>query len=221
MRFMSRRRRAVSSIVGSIFFVLIMIVAIGSLVTIFNSFTAYNQQVNKASNSNAQAADTQLSVTSGQFGAYPPSTTSNFNVATGCSTTSSSPTNREKVFYTANMWWYFFTCNGAFQYSSSFDGVTWQAATSVPALITAGYTVGPYFDIEVVGTSIYMAIGKAGAADFQLGIGKLGQGGTDSAPTGTVFWTDAPANVVTVGAAPPTFTTLSTHAERRSTGTAS
>ncbi len=81
MRFQSRKRAGVSSIVGSIFFVLIMIVSIASLVTIFNSFTAYNQQVTKASNSNLQVADTQLSVTGGQFGAFPPSTTSNYNVA--------------------------------------------------------------------------------------------------------------------------------------------
>ena len=193
MRFLARRRPGVSSIVGSIFFVLIMVVAIASLVTIFNSFTAYNKQVTKASNANAQAASTELSVTSGQFGAFPPSTTSNFNVGTGCTATSTSPTNREKVFYAANTWWDFFTCNSAFQYSTSFDGVTWQAETSIPAVITIGYAIGPYFDVEVVGTTIYLAIARQGAANFQLGIGTLNSGGTNSAPAGTISWTDAPA----------------------------
>lgn len=197
MRFVSRRRAGVSSIVGSIFFVLIMIVAIGSLVTIFNSFTNYNSQVNKASNSNLQAADTQLLVTSGQFGAFPPSSPSSPSVATGCSTTSTFPTNRAKVFFTANMWWDFFTCNSAYQYSTSFDGVTWMSPRSIPSVITTGYTpVGPYFDVEVVGTSIYLAIAEKGAAGFQLGIGTLAYGGSNSAPAGTISWTDAPATVV-------------------------
>ena len=197
MRFLSRGRPGVSSIVGSIFFVLIMVVAIASLVTIFNSFASYNQQVNKASNTNTQAASTRLSVTSGQFGAFPPSTTSNFNVATGCSTTSTFPTNRAKLYFTANMWWDFFTCNGAYQYSTSFDGATWQTPRSIPSVITAGYTVGPDFDVEIVGITIYLAIGKVGAADFQLGVGTLAQGGTNAAPAGTISWTFAPAQVAT------------------------
>jgi hypothetical protein len=196
MRFLSRRRAGVSSIVGSIFFVLIMIVAIASLVTIFNSFTSYNSQVNKASNSNLQAGDTDLAVTSGQFGAIPPSSPSNFNVATACTATSTSPTNREKVFYVASMWWNFYTCNGAYQYSTSYDGVTWSAANSIPYVITTGYAVGPYFDVEVVGTTIYLAIAKVGSPDFQLGVGTLASGGTDSAPAGTITWTEAPATVV-------------------------
>ena len=174
-----------------------MIVAIGSLVTIFNSFSTYNSQVNQASDSNLQAADTQLSVTSGEFGAFPPSTTSNFNVATACSTTSTSPTNREKVFYAATMWWDFYTCNGAYQYSTSFDGVTWSPETSIPSVITTGYTVGPDFDVEVVGTTLYLGIAKVGAANFQLGIGTLVEGGTNSAPDGTITWTSAPTNVAT------------------------
>jgi len=174
-----------------------MIVAIASLVTIFNSFTAYNQQVTKASNSNLQAADTQLSVTGGQFGAFPPSSPSNSNVVTGCSTTSTFPTNRAKLYSTANMWWEFFTCNGAYQYSTSFDGVTWQTPRSIPGVITAGYTVGPDFDVEIIGTTIYLAIAKVGAADFQLGVGTLAYGGTNSAPAGTISWTYPPAQVAT------------------------
>ena len=200
MRYAARRRVAVSSIVGSIFFVLIMVVAIGSLVTIFNSFTSYNQQVTKASNANLQAADTELSVSGGQFGAFPPSTTSNFNVATACTATATSPTNREKVFYASDMWWDLYTCNGAFQYSSSFDGVTWGPETSIPGLITSGYTVGPYFDVEVSGSTIYVAVAEKGAAAFQLAIGTLVQGGSDSSPSGTISWTDPPANVVTTAA---------------------
>jgi uncharacterized membrane protein len=62
LRFVSRRRAGVSSMVGSIFFVLIMIIAIASLVTIFNSFTSYNGQVTKAGNSQLAAVDTLLSV---------------------------------------------------------------------------------------------------------------------------------------------------------------
>ena len=197
MRFVRRRRAGVSSIVGSIFFVLIMIVAIASLVTIFNSFSSYNSQVTKNGNANLQATNTALSVTSGQFGAFPPSTTSNFNVGTGCTTTSTSPTNRPKVFFAANMWWDFFTCNSAFQYSTSFDGVTWQTPRTIPAVVTAGYTVGPYFDVEVLGTSIYLAIARVGNAHFQFGTGTLAQGGTSAAPGGTISWSQAPAEVVT------------------------
>ncbi len=200
LHFKSGRRAGVSSIVGSIFFVLIMIVAIASLVTIFNSFTAYNTQVNKASNSNLQAADTELSVTSGQFGAFPPSTTSNFNAATACATTSTQTTNTGHLFYAANMWWDFYTCNGFYQYSTSFDGVTWQAETTVPGVITTGYTVGPYWNIDVVGTTIYLAVAGVGHAYFQLGIGTLSQGGTDSAPAGTISWASAPATVATSAA---------------------
>lgn len=206
MRLGHRRRAGISSIVGAIFFVLIMVVAIASLVTIFNSFTSYNQQVNSAASSAAQVADTQLSVTGEQFGPFPPSTTSSYNVATtSCSGTandySTFPTNREKTFYTANMWWTFFFCNGAFQYSTSFDGVHWETQTSIPSVITSGYTVGPYFDVEVSGTTIYLAIAEKGADDFQLGIGTLAEGGSSLSPAGTITWTYSPANVVTTAAA--------------------
>ncbi len=209
MRFVARRRAGVSSIVGSIFFVLIMIVAIGSLVTIFNSFTAYNNQVNQASNSSLQAADTQLSVNTGQFGPYPTSTTpfSNFNVVgTACSTTATDYTNTQKTFYAANMWWDFFTgsatCGTAsFEYSTSFDGLTWESPKAIPSVITSGYAVGPYFDIEVVGTTIYLAIAEKGADGFQLGIGTFASGGSNSAPAGTITWTYAPATVTTTAAA--------------------
>src|SRR2546425_1675073 len=160
MRFRSGKRPGISSIIGSIFFVLIMIVGITSLVSIFNSFTAYNTQVNKAGNAQVQAQGTSLSISSSSFGAFPPSTTSNFNVATtGCTTTSTSTTNQQKLFNASGMRWDFFTCNSNFQYSASFDGVTWEAATVIPNIVS-GYTVGPYFDIQVVGSTIYLAVAK-------------------------------------------------------------
>lgn len=187
---------AVSSVVGSLFFVLIMIVSMGALASIFNSFTAYNNTVNKVGNSQVQADNTLLSVSGSSFGAFPPSTTSNFNVATACSTTSTSPTNQNKLFFAAGMWWDFFTCNANFQYSTSFDGVTWEAETTIPSLV-AGYTVGPYFDIQVVDSTIYLVIAKLSNARFQLGIGTLASGGTMSAPAGTITWTSAPAEVTT------------------------
>jgi len=68
MRYRSSRRSGVSSIVGSIFFVLIMIVAIASLVTIFNSFTAYNGTVERGSAANLQSQETSLAFPSFQFG---------------------------------------------------------------------------------------------------------------------------------------------------------
>jgi len=199
LRFVSRRRRGVSSIVGSIFFILIMIVAIGSLVTMFSSFTAYNGQVTKASNSNLQLQDTQLSVTSSQFGAFPPSPTSNINVATGCTAaTATSPTQQTHLLYAAGMWWDFFTCNGNFQYSTSFYGVVWEAATTIPNLVS-GYTTGPDYDVEVVGSTLYLVIADTAAANllFQLGIGTLASGGTVASPAGTITWTSLPASVAT------------------------
>jgi len=203
MRFESRGRRGVSSIVGSIFFILIMVVAIASLVSIFNSFTGYNQQVNKASGSSTQAKQTSLSVTGSSFGAFPPSTTSNLNVAGNsntCNNQATFPTNRPKLDFAAGMWWVFFTCNSNFQFSASFDGVTWQAPANVPSLV-AGYTVGPYFDTEIAGTTgttLYMVIAKVGATNFQLGIGTLTAGGTNAAPAGTIVWTSPPTQVTTV-----------------------
>src|SRR5712691_367778 len=197
LRCRSSKRRGVSSIIGSIFFVLIMIVGITSLVSIFNSFTAYNTQVNKG----GKAQGTSLSISSSSFGAFPPSTTSNFNVATtGCTTTSTLPTNQEGLFYATGMWWDFFTCNSSFLYSTSFDGVTWEPATVIPNLIS-GYTVGPYFTIDVEGSTIYLVIASKSTLRFQLGIGTLASGGTGSAPSGTITWTSQPAEVVT-GAQP-------------------
>ncbi len=190
------RRPAVSSVVGSLFFVLIMIVSIGALVSIFNSFTSYSNTVNKVGNSQVQAENTLLSVSGSSFGSFPPSTTSNFNVATACSTTSTSPTNQNKLFYAAGMWWDFFTCNSNFQYSTSFDGVTWEAETTIPSLV-AGYTAGPYFDIQVVGSTIYLVVAKLSNARFQFAQGTLAAGGTSSAPAGTISWTSAPAEATT------------------------
>src|SRR5437588_10131139 len=146
MRYHPSDRPGVSSIVGSVFFVLIMIVAIASLVSIFNSFTSYNGQVTKAGNSQAAAAETQLSISGSSFGAFPPSTTSNFNVASNsntCNNQATYPTNRPHLELAAGMWWDFFTCNGAYQYSTSFDGVTWEVPLTIPSLVT-GYSVGPY-----------------------------------------------------------------------------
>jgi len=204
MRLESRRRPGVSSVVGSIFFILIMIVAIASLVSIFNSFTGYNQQVNKASGSSTQAKQTSISITSSQFGAFPPSSPSTFsgNVATtSCATTSTSYTNQGKLFYAAGMWWEFFACNSNFRYSTSFDGVTWQAATVIPNIIS-GYTIlGPYLDVQVVGSTIYLVISSHTTLRFQLGIGTLASGGTYSNPAGTITWTSPPAEVTT-GAQP-------------------
>ncbi|MCS4540375.1 MAG: hypothetical protein HYU03_06780 [Thaumarchaeota archaeon] len=74
--------------------------------------------------------------------------------------------------------------------------MTWQAATTIPNLVT-GYTVGPYFDIQVVDSTIYLVIAKLSNARFQLGIGTLASGGTPSAPAGTITWTSAPAEVTT------------------------
>src|SRR2546425_2192710 len=200
MRFRSGKRPGISSIIGSIFFVLIMIVGITSLVSIFNSFTAYNTQVNKAGNAQVQAQGTSLSISSSSFGAFPPSTTYNFNVATtGCTTTSTLPTNQEGLFYAAGMWWNFFTCNSSYLYSTSFDGVTWEPATAIPNLIS--YTVGPYFTIDVEGSTIYLVIASKSTLRCQLGIGTLASGGTASAPSGTITWTSQPAEVVT-GAQP-------------------
>jgi len=197
LRFVSRRRAGVSSIVGSIFFVLIMVVAIASLVTIFNSFTAYNQQVNKVSNANALVADTGLSITGGQFGAFPPSSPSNPSVATACTaTTATQSTNQNKLFYAAGMWWDFYTCNSNFQYSTSYDGVTWEAATTVPTLVS-GYTVGPYFDMQMIGSTMWIVIAKDASAAFQFAEGTIAAGGTYSAPAGTITWITAPAQVTT------------------------
>jgi len=203
MRLESKRRPGVSSVVGSIFFILIMVVAIASLVTIFNSFTGYNQQVNKASGSSTQAKQTSISITSSQFGAFPPSTTSNFNVATAsCVSTSTSYTNQGKLFYAAGMWWDFFACNSNFRYSTSFDGVTWQAATVIPNIIS-GYTIlGPYLAVQVVGSTIYLVISSHTTLRFQLGIGTLASGGTYTNPAGTIAWTNAPAEVTTSATAP-------------------
>ena len=116
-------RPGVSSIVGSIFFILIMLLSMASLATIFNSFTSYNKTRAGVNNAEVQASATQLSIASSTFGSFPPSTTSNFNVATGCSTSSTQYTNQGKLFFAAGMWWDFFTCNSNFQYSTSFDAV--------------------------------------------------------------------------------------------------
>ncbi len=177
-----------------------MIVATTSLVSIFNSFTAYNNTVNEVSSSQVQALNSALSVSGSSFGAFPPSTTSNFNVATACLSTSTSPTNQNKLFFAASMWWDFFICNSNFQYSTSFDGVTWEAATNIPGLV-AGYTVGPYFEVQVVGSTIYLVISSHSTLRFQLGIGTLASGGTGTSPAGTITWTSTPAEVVT-GAQP-------------------
>ena len=129
MRFLSRRRAGVSSIVGSIFFVLIMVVAIASLVTIFNSFSSYNNAVNKADNANVQASDTELSITGSTLRVVPSlrdlelqrrrhSVRGHGHGDNQPKTSSSSPRACGGTFAPAIP---------AFQYSTSFDGVTWES----------------------------------------------------------------------------------------------
>jgi hypothetical protein len=188
-------------VVGSLFFVLIMIIGIGALVSIFNSFSTYTNTQNNVVSSRIQAQTTTLSVSAASYGAFPPSTTSNFNVASTppntCNSQATFPTDRAKLVFVSSVWWEFFTCNSAYQYSTSFDGVTWETPTTIPSLVP-GYTVGPDFDVEVSGTTLYLVISNVGAASFQLGIGTLASGGTNSAPAGTITWTSPPAQVATV-----------------------
>jgi hypothetical protein len=167
-----------------------MLVAIGTLVTLFRSFTAYQQGVRSADEEQLLRQETQLSLSGLQFGAAPPSTPTNFDVAAsaacgrpGIPTTATGDTDQGKLFYAAGYWWDFFICNNAFSYSSSPDGFTWSAPAPVAGSPGPAGVSGTGFAAAVQGSTVFVAMSNLNKKNYVFNTGTLG--------AGTIAWAAA------------------------------
>lgn len=162
-----RHRRGISSIIGTIFFVLILIIALTMFTTIFNSFSAYQNAVNQKEQAEIQNGQTQLTAAM-QFGSpIVPSGSSNppaFNVnSIGSSTVQTDYPFERKIVYSQGLWWAFYSSGTAIVYQTSSDGITWSATQtlSTAAGDTASYDLSVWLGSNNV---LYFVLAEYGTA---------------------------------------------------------
>ena len=178
------RKRGIGSVIGMLFFVFVVIVAFSVFTLMFNSFYSFVGTEHTVDHQTLQREETSLSFPSFQFG----SQSAAVSVDASCGSATVTPTlntNGNKLVFAAGMWWSFFICStNNFGFSTSFDGLTWEAVqTPGGALSTLG--VGSTFSLYLIGTTIYIAISNVGAKHFVYATATLVSGGTVSAPAGT------------------------------------
>jgi hypothetical protein len=124
-----RERRGISSIVGALFFVLIVLVALTGFATVFNSYSGYQKAVSSADAAKTQAAETSLSLLGPQFG----SPGAPVSAAPGGSGVQGPTgyTSETKLVYGSGLWWTFFTDGTNIDCRTSADGLAWGSSTAV------------------------------------------------------------------------------------------
>jgi hypothetical protein len=183
----NRRRRGISSIIGTIFFVLILIVAFAMFITVFNSFSAYQSAVVQRDQNENIIQQTQLA-SAMQFGSpIIPSGTSNpptFNVnSIGTSTVQTHYPFERKLVYSQGLWWAFYSSGTAIVYETSSDGITWSSTQtlSTAAGDTASYDLSVWLGKSSV---LYFVLAEYSTAhSFTVGSVPLQSTGTTGTAT--------------------------------------
>jgi hypothetical protein len=145
----TRRRRGISSIIGTIFFVLILIVAFAMFITVFNSFSTYQNAVVQKDQAEIQNQQTQLTSAVQLGSPTVPSGTSNppvFNLnSIGSSTVQTHYPFERKLVYSQGLWWAFYSSGSAIVYQTSSDGITWSGTSTLTS--ATGSTVSYGFSV--------------------------------------------------------------------------
>lgn len=186
-----RRRRGVSSVIGTIFFILVVFIVMAIIVTMFNSFYSFTKQDMGIQQMNQQRSETSLSDASFQFGTpalansgkYFPE--NSISTSTSASVDTNGPgggteyTFERKLFYVSStgLYWAFYSNGASIVYRTSPDGISWSAATTLTSSVTSISNTAEGYDFSawVSGSSLYyIATGyDLGDDDFRFNSGTL------------------------------------------------
>ncbi|MHB8702287.1 MAG: beta strand repeat-containing protein [Nitrososphaerales archaeon] len=198
---MQRRRRGVSTIVGTMIFVLIILLAISTFIVMFNSFSNYANTLKGIDQQAIQEKSVSLSIPSMSFGSSP-TTVASASAQTVTTSTSTDPntgfsaateyTFDRKLTYASGLWWLFYSNGASIFYRTSAGGDVWSAP--VIAVTNDGNGLGSLgynYNIFVTGTTIYYVFTRYGSTNhFDWGQGTLQS-------SGAIAWTTAKATQAT------------------------
>jgi hypothetical protein len=142
-----RRRRGVSTIIGTLIFLLILMVAFYTFVTIFGYYNGYSQDVAKQEQEQQRFDETSLSISGFSFGSSPNT------VASSAAANATASSFQRKIFFNQGLWWVFYSTGSSINYATSSDGLAWSS----PIFVTNS-TGGDDFDLWQSGSTVYYAL---------------------------------------------------------------
>jgi len=200
-RLRAQRRRGVSTVVGTMFFVLVILLAFSTFILVFSSLSNYANTLKNVDQQAISNKAVSLSIPSMSFGASATTvtnpagqtvtTSTSIDPNTGLSAANAYTFDR-KLVYASGLWWLFYSNGASIFYVTSPNGGAW----SVPqvAVTNDGSTDGSEgynFNIFVSGTTLYYLFTCYGCNNaFDWGQGTLPS-------TGIISWTTAKANQAT------------------------
>jgi hypothetical protein len=185
-------RRGIGTIVGMLFFVLIVIIAITFLITIYSSFTNYVHTFTSVNTQMQLNDQTSLSISSMNFTVPAPTVTGPSTIDTSTTKQANAYSEENKLIYAQGLWWSFYSSGSTTmgdEYRTSSNGVTWSPATSV--ITGTGTNLGQTFTVYLSGTTIYYALSNSQSSNsFTWRYGTLNS-------DGTITWAISAATVAT------------------------
>lgn len=179
-KFKLRRRRGISTIIGTLIFLLILLVAFYTIVTIFGYYNDYTQAIAKSSQEQQANSETSVSINSFEFGSLPS------NITTVGSLNAPGNTFDRKLFSDLGLWWYFYANGTSINYVTSPDGSNW----STPIFVNSSTVNGYNFGVWESGNTIYYVLAPNGTTSFSWSYGMLNS-------SGFVSWSIPPTAVAT------------------------
>jgi hypothetical protein len=164
-------------VLGAVFFILIVFVALSVFVLVFNSFGVYANQVKQQGQQAAQNKETSLSISNFQFGSASGAAT----VGTSSVGSATQYSFQRKLLYDQGLWWVFYSNGGSIDYRTSGDGSTWSSTSTLVS--TSGSGVGYAFSLWQSGNTLYFVLATDNARRanyFTFGSGTLSASGTVS-----------------------------------------
>ena len=183
-----RNQRGISSIVGTLFFILIVLIALSVLMLIFNSFTGYANLVKQTNQQDLQNKETSLSISSFSFG-----TPTAITVGTSNTGSATAYSFERKLLYSQGLWWLFYSNGSDIVYRTSSDGMNWSVS-SVLVSVAPGSDSGFSFSLWLQGSTLYYVLAtdstQNGQQGFDWGSGTLNSFGYIFATVHTVSTTN-------------------------------
>jgi hypothetical protein len=180
-----RRKSGLSTVVGTLFFIAVVFVAIGAFIVMFNAFSGYGNSLKSLSQEQHQNQLTSISISGMSFGSSPN------KVTTSTASTATSISSERKVLYSQGLWWDFYSTGNSISYQTSPDGFTWSTPTIVTS--SSGSQYGTTFNVwQVQSTVYYVLTTPDGSKSFVWRYGTLNSGGT-------ISWSISETNVTTTG----------------------
>lgn len=190
---MHRRRqqkKGLSTVVGTLFFIAVVFVAIGTFVVMFNAFSTYGNSLKSLSQQQHQSQETSISIQGLSFNS------SAETISTSPASTATSISSERKVIFASGLWWDFFSTGttgsgNGISYETSPDGISWSPLTSVT--ITSGSQYGSTFSLWQIQNTIYYEMTTPHAsANFVWRYGTLNSGGS-------ITWSIPETSITTTG----------------------